>query len=84
MSYSDESKYYVSPHIWFVVRVDENNNIVRLEEHDWREGGSISKDEDLTWLEFFVKSARDRVVNEDQKNRVEKEILSLYGNQGKA
>jgi hypothetical protein len=62
--------FRIGVHIWFILHY-EDGKVVGLEEHDWREGGSIRLPDGLTWEEYFVSEARSRASGEGFKDQVE-------------
>lgn len=71
-----EAEYTLGPNIWFVLHF-KDGVLDALEEHDWREGGFITKPSNLTWEDFAVKRVRNRVTGDDYKARAEQDIRQL-------
>ena len=63
--------FRIGPHIWFVLHFDSQGKMNDLEEHDWREGGCISKGKG-TWEDLFISEARGRAQGEDFQDHVER------------
>jgi hypothetical protein len=72
----DNVKNYDMGGIWFRLHF-EDGQLAALEEHDWREGGYVEKREDETWEDFTIRRARNRVIGEDYKTKVETDIRKI-------
>jgi len=69
--------FRLSYHIWFVLHMNERNEIKGLEEHDMREGGSMTKPQGITWKEFFIERVKSRSDASSHLEEAEQLIATL-------
>lgn len=63
-------RFEIGTHIWFVLHYDSAGNFTALEEHDFREGGHITKPTELSYEEFFIRNAGQRAHGEEYQKTV--------------
>lgn len=69
--------FSIGTHIWFVLHFGVDGKMDGLEEHDWREGGSVSKPDGYTWEDYFVQCAGGRASEEKFSNFVEQKARAF-------
>ena len=62
--------FKIGQHIWFVLYYNNNKEMYGLEEHDYREGGGLRKNDNETWEELFLKVVLERCGGDDYKKTV--------------